>query len=254
VERTCTVYTLTEAKEAVIELQLCSNCPSSRRRYIGPETRDIGLFNYNNSVLFSHELLDDFMSGAVSSETPFVAFVSVMRRRYQWSEKPFVGEDLFRTVWFSYTRLIQFENDMWCESCGEAPETIIFDGTATAFQTKHLLNCLEPPTAVVKERCEHRDAVQYVTGQQCFPDVTLRKGIKQCLKGIGERDSVVAKREYRNTVKEVHEWLSEINKHLASLFDKQVAKAGLEFRAPTSTYKRLFEQERLFIDCMRSYN
>ncbi|KAJ6456574.1 hypothetical protein DFH09DRAFT_961988, partial [Mycena vulgaris] len=73
----CVVYTLTKAVHAEIEVQMCHSCSSGRRRYIG---HNLELFHYNNRTLFTHSLFDEYTSAFTSSETPFVAWVSVVSR------------------------------------------------------------------------------------------------------------------------------------------------------------------------------
>lgn len=147
-ERTCTVFGLTETYERKIQLQACRSCPTTRRRCVGPDCCELGVFNFNNRQLFTHELLDEYTSAYTSSETPFTAWVSVVSRRYETrhSALPFVSEQVFRSVWFSYVRLQAFENDMRCSKCGPTPEDTIWDGVTLAFSRKHLLPSLRPPT------------------------------------------------------------------------------------------------------------
>ncbi|KAJ7590571.1 hypothetical protein C8J56DRAFT_1133967 [Mycena floridula] len=47
-ENPCVVYTIVGAFEATVQLVKCPICPGRRRRYIGPDPRDLGLFNFNN--------------------------------------------------------------------------------------------------------------------------------------------------------------------------------------------------------------
>ena len=82
VPTSCTIYNIMESYEATIELQVCSKCPPNRRRHVGPDCRTLGLFNYNNRILLTHDLLDDYTMAYTSSETPFVAWVGVVSRRY----------------------------------------------------------------------------------------------------------------------------------------------------------------------------
>jgi hypothetical protein len=76
--------------------QLC------KRHDIGPDCRNIGLFNWNNRALVTEELLDDYTSAFVSSETPFVAYTAAVSRRYQThnSPLPFLPEKSFLEIWF----------------------------------------------------------------------------------------------------------------------------------------------------------
>ncbi|KAL0568691.1 hypothetical protein V5O48_013297 [Marasmius crinis-equi] len=142
----CTVYALTESLTCEIELVQCPVCPHRKHCFIGPEPRNLGLFNYNNGVLFTHELLDDYTSRFTSSETPFVSFVEAMGRVYEGRGCNFVKEDLFRSVWFAYVNIQDFSHDMCCTKCGDAPESLIWDGVTLAFGRKHLSESLTPPT------------------------------------------------------------------------------------------------------------
>ncbi|KAL0057671.1 hypothetical protein AAF712_015684 [Marasmius tenuissimus] len=146
VTKRCTIYTLNQSYSAEIELVPCSSCPSRKHCFVGPEPRDLGLFNYNNSVLFTHDVLDEYTSQFTSSETPFVAFVETTNRRYERMGSTFVKEDLFRSVWFAYVRIQDFSNDMTCRRCGEEPECLIWDGVTLGFGRKHLTDSLRPPT------------------------------------------------------------------------------------------------------------
>ncbi|KAJ7429232.1 hypothetical protein FB451DRAFT_1007193, partial [Mycena latifolia] len=139
----CTVYTLVQAFPASIEVQICHKCSTGRRRYIGPDCRELGLLNYNNRTLFSHSLFDDYTSAFTSSETPFVAWASVMSRRYlSMGSQPFVSAKLFRVAWFLFANLQVLSGDMTCPDCGTHPEDTIWDGVTLAFSRKQLLASL----------------------------------------------------------------------------------------------------------------
>lgn len=146
----CVVYTLTSAQQTLLEVQACHECPRILRRSIGPDGGGYGLLNLNNTVLFTHDLLDDYTAAFTSSETPFSAWVGVMRKRYtrHGSLLPFAHEAIFRNAWFSYSSLQQLEGDMNCPKCGPAPADVIWDGVSLSFHRKHLLPSLHPPTKV----------------------------------------------------------------------------------------------------------
>ncbi|KAJ7675309.1 hypothetical protein B0H17DRAFT_838754, partial [Mycena rosella] len=148
-----TVYTLTTAVRARLEVQMCHMCSSGRRRYIGPDTRDLGLFNYNNRTLFAHALFDEYTSAFTSSETPFVAWVSVVSRRYMsgGGSIAFVSEFIFRTAWFLFAELQALDGDFSCPDCGPHPQDTIWDGVTLAFMRKQQLASLCPPTTIVAE-------------------------------------------------------------------------------------------------------
>jgi CxC4 like cysteine cluster associated with KDZ transposases len=178
--RSCRVYTLLSVYTLEIELQPCPTCPPSRRRFIGPDLRELGVFNFNNGILISHELLDEYTSEYTSSETPFVAWVGVMARRYALGGQTFMGDDLFRSVWFAYASLLALDGDMGCSQCGNHPETIICDGVTLAFGRKHLKESLCPPTLISPSSIV-RDRVKYQPHQQLLRDPTLRKHLRLVL-------------------------------------------------------------------------
>ncbi|KAH6867238.1 hypothetical protein BKA70DRAFT_1497346 [Coprinopsis sp. MPI-PUGE-AT-0042] len=177
---TCRVYTLLSFYTLDIELQPCPTCPHSRRRFIGPDLRECGIFNFNNNILVSHELLDEYTSEYTSSETPFVAWVGVMSRRYSLAGQAFMGDDLFRSVWFAYASLMALDGDMGCSHCGPHPETIICDGVTLAFGRKHLKESLRPPT-LIPPSSTVRDKVKYQPHQQLLRDSIFRKQLRLIL-------------------------------------------------------------------------
>ncbi|KAJ8079455.1 hypothetical protein PM082_013793 [Marasmius tenuissimus] len=146
VVNTCIVYTTTGALTREIELVQCHTCPSRKRCFLGPDPRELGLFNYNNSIIFTHELLDEYTSRFTTCETPFVAFVESMSRVYEGRGSVFVKEDLFRSVWFAYVSVQDYSQDMYCLKCGEEPDCLIWDGVSLGFGRKHIQDSLRPPT------------------------------------------------------------------------------------------------------------
>ncbi|KAJ7129700.1 hypothetical protein C8R44DRAFT_839598 [Mycena epipterygia] len=172
--QSCMIYGLQGYTEAVIEVQPCSRC---NRRFVGPDARELGIFNYNNRKLFMHDLLDEYTSAYTSSETPFTAWVTVVTRRYDdhsGGMQKFVSDEMFRAVWFSYAKLQHLEGDMTCPRCGPSPANTIWDGVTLAFNLKHLLPTLEPPTTSSPSSVE-RPNTRYLTGQQLIVDRRLRK-------------------------------------------------------------------------------
>jgi hypothetical protein len=169
----CIIYGLAMANAGTIEVQACKSC---NRRWIGPDCRSFGLFNWNNRIIFTHDLLDEYTSAFTSSETPFTAWVTVVSHRYTnyCSAHPFVSEYLFRAAWFAYAKLQGFTNDMSCPTCGPSPENTIWDGITLAFHRKHLIPSLQPPTTI-NEHSLQRDQCRYLRNQQCLLDKHARK-------------------------------------------------------------------------------
>lgn len=261
----CTIYTLTETHESCIQLQ---RCPSCTRRFIGPDPRELNLFNFNNRILLTHELLDDYTSMYTSSETPFVAWVTVISRRYQQrqSERPFLGEDMFRTIWFAYIWLQHLDSKDPCPLCGPIPNDTIWDGITLAFSQKHLLPSLCPPT-LSNEKSLHRGNVRYYAAQQLVTDSKLRKAVRKVIKGrslvLGgssesdderEGDRTMSEKaanelvERINLIPEVGEGLLGLNKALGRLFITYFGISALSAgRTPPAVYQRFFIQVYLFL-------
>ncbi|KAF6758359.1 hypothetical protein DFP72DRAFT_807868 [Ephemerocybe angulata] len=175
--RTSKLYTILGLYMVEIQTQPCPVCPSPRKKAIGPDLRSYGVFNFNNSVLVSHELLDEYTSSFTSSETPFTAWYTQLSRRYTLTGSQFMGDDLFRAVWFAYISLQRFEDDMTCSACGPSPDTVIWDGITLAFGRKHLRGTLRPPTTTVPESVVRPNVVSRPR-QQLIIDRTLRKNIR----------------------------------------------------------------------------
>ncbi|KAJ7739668.1 hypothetical protein DFH07DRAFT_752074 [Mycena maculata] len=177
-ERPATIYGLVEAYPTTIEIQTCI----CKHRFIGPDCASLGIFNYNNKVLFTHEILDEYTSAFTTSETPFSAWVEVTSRRYILRGGTFCSADIFRSAWFAYARLLSLEDDMICPKCGPSPENTIWDGVTLAFNRKHLLPSLEPPT-ISQSTSISRDTTRYIPNQQLLPDSLSRKLIIKVVDG-----------------------------------------------------------------------
>ena len=205
----CIIYGLTGAHDSFTQVQSCPKCPSLRRRLIGPDCREIGLFNYNNKIIFTHELLDEYTSAYTTSETPFTAWVAVVSRRYvsRRSAHAFVSEDIYRTVWFAFVNLQAFDNDMQCPTCGISPETVIWDGVTVAFSRKNIQSSLQPPT-VCHEDSVSRDS-RYQAQLQAIPQSETRKLLKKVVSGR----SLVLQRHERTKIIE-STTMSEANVHV----------------------------------------
>ncbi|KAF8068573.1 hypothetical protein FPV67DRAFT_1414882 [Lyophyllum atratum] len=268
-ERQCAIYGLTEAFTGCIQVQPCSTCPGRTRRLIGPDPRNLGIFNFNNRVLFTHELLDDYTSVYTSSETPFTAWVTVMTRRYagSGSSVPFVSEQIFRAAWFAYADLQDFSNDMRCPKCGPSPEDVIWDGVTVGFHKKHILPTLRPPTVSDQDKSPVRKN-RYIGKQQVLIDAKLRRKLRIIVKGAGEfrlplrsaddsdsegegegggskksETAIKAERERVSSIPEVLRELIAIDASLGVLFNENfglmAVRAGV---VPPKVYKKLFIQ------------
>ena len=189
------LYGLTGVHTLEIKLQACSVCPRAYHRYVGPDGCDLGIFNLNNQLLFTHDLLDDYTASFTSSETPFTAWANVVWRRYlrHGSLEPFVRDAVFLQAWFSYSNLQDMEGDMSCPACGPAPDNVIWDGVSISFHRKHLLPSLQPPTMVHKKSVERQSTrVSQMLIEASDICRNLRKIIESTGSTSGDSDSDVA--------------------------------------------------------------
>ncbi|KAH9834929.1 uncharacterized protein C8Q71DRAFT_132370, partial [Rhodofomes roseus] len=67
------LFGLMSRRAIKIEVLRCPVCAHSRRS-IGPDLGWIGIFNWDNRYLFTHELLNAYTNAFTASETPFSAF------------------------------------------------------------------------------------------------------------------------------------------------------------------------------------
>ncbi|KAF8216642.1 hypothetical protein K438DRAFT_1559650 [Mycena galopus ATCC 62051] len=271
----CPLYKRFRAWKCPIELQTCSN-PRCHHRHIGPDGRELGIFNYNNRRLFAHDLLNEYTSAYTSSETPFSAWVSVVSRRYELhsrrTEYPFVTPEVFRAVWFSYVKLQYLDGSMMCPRCGPSPENTIWDGVTLAFNRKHLLPSLEPPTVSQAESIE-RSTTRYMASQQLLPYRKVRRLVRCVITGPpltiarinakdededeneevdgGSRKKTRAERAVAKAQREMLERLNAIPGAVAglshacpalgALFDSQFGeRAVVQGKVAPDVYRRLF--------------
>lgn len=252
----CKVYTKTGVHESVVEVQRCPTCPPQRNRKIGPDPRHLGIFNYNNTTLVTHELLDHYTNNFSSSETPFVAFCKMMSREYAVDDSKFIETSLFRAIWFAYVGLQRLIGDMSCDECGPAPETVIVDGVTLAFGRKHLQDELRPPT-MLSEDSTIRENCRYQPHQQFILDGSLRKAVRIIMGSpklaqmetdtTPERALHTANKalEHVEAIRVVVRRLQEVNEDLASIFDKHFGVlAWTTGQESNSVYKHLFRQVR----------
>lgn len=283
----CIVYTLTQAFQTVIKVQICHQCSSGRRRYVGPDAREMGLFNWNNRALFTHELLDDYTAAYTSSETPFVAWVNNLSRRYTGRGSPaaFVTEAMFRAAWFAYSALQVFENDMQCSICGPNPEAVIWDGVTLAFSRKQLLLSLCPPTTLHNDSPAYN--AKYIKSQTLLVEAKMRKGVRRVIDGQslikllrkvdpakaysgpadgneddegeddGDSNELIAEKSKEmkeiysrlDAVPDVCRWLGDIHSGLGHLFKTHFGMESIiRGKEPPAIYVRLFRQVRLLTE------
>ncbi|KAJ7578889.1 hypothetical protein C8J56DRAFT_1110903 [Mycena floridula] len=240
ITRKAVLYGLTEAKGVDLELQKCPVCPAIRRRYIGPDGRNLGILNFNNSSLFTHELLEDYTNFCTTSETPFIAWVTSMSRRYdtRGSPFPFAADGLFRSAWFAYARLLVLENDMVCSECGPSPDQVIWDGVTIAFSKKYLNKSIAPPTRVHEESLV-RESVRTKVQWQAILDPKTRAAILSSVKDPKDGDDLELHwKTFDYTIAE----LSNLDEDVGAVFNTVFGHESTTNVSTRRAYRRLFEQ------------
>ena len=246
----CKVYGLTAVHACEIELQPCNACPRVYRRYVGPDGRENGIFNWNNRLLFTHDLLDDYTASFTSSETPFTAWISVVQRRYvrYASTEPFVRrDDVFLAAWFAYSNVQAMEGDMSCPTCGPTPDNVIWDGVSLSFHRKHLLPTLQPPTVVNENSLERQS--KHIS-KSLIKSAEVRRNMQKVVDAAGTTKgeaipSLEQLTDQFGLIQTTTSALREINQELGDYFNSHY---GIEMlareRGASSEISQLFRQVR----------
>ncbi|KAL7281257.1 LOW QUALITY PROTEIN: hypothetical protein ACG7TL_004565 [Trametes sanguinea] len=113
-----------------------------------PDLGSTGIFNWNNRILFTHELLNAYTNTFTASETPFSAFCLTVRRQYEDKDPKmkFCSDETFVRAWFAFVQLQDFGNTMVCPTCGPSPAIVIADGVTLATHASKLTAGVRPPT------------------------------------------------------------------------------------------------------------
>ncbi|KAK7687207.1 hypothetical protein QCA50_009712 [Cerrena zonata] len=168
-EKSATLYGLKASRIITIPIIQCPVCKHSRRA-IGPDLSEYGLFNWNNTMVFSHELLTAYLNMYTASETPFSAFCLTVRRWYEDnsainSHLTFCSDETFVRVWFAFIQLLDIDSKMVCPQCGPNPDIIIVDGVSLSTHVSKLTRHIHPPT-FVDDTCENIDSITTYKARQ----------------------------------------------------------------------------------------
>lgn len=203
------------------------------------------------------------MSAFTTSETPFSVWVINLRRRYEefHSEKPFISEDIFRSVWFAYVQLQIRDGDMACPTCGPTPSETIWDGVTLAFNRKHLLPTLQAPTTVTPTSEVHHSCS--VKSPQFVVDPGIREGVLAILRSkhlplvltlLGPKQVEFEADDAKQLAKlvvgipAICDQLSEYSHPLGTFFSGLYGLHSLKSNGalPHHLFRRLFEQVMFF--------
>jgi hypothetical protein len=151
---------------------------------------DQKIFNWSNSYLFSHELLNGFTRQFTRNPTPFTAFVDIIKDNYidNHSPFPFIHVATFQKVWFTFVQLQSYGNHLYCPSCkSSTPDVVIVDGVTISLPRQLLHPRVSPPTQTT-------DASPMRPGTWYIPLIMLRPQTRTLLQrwagAIHKRDKV----------------------------------------------------------------
>ncbi|KAF9463495.1 hypothetical protein BDZ94DRAFT_1163969, partial [Collybia nuda] len=141
------LFDLTNKFNVTIELAACPICQHNCH-FMGPDLGAEGIFNWNNTMLFTHELLNGFTNMYTASETPFSAFCLTISRTYMkhGPKVKFCSDDTFVRVWFAFIHLQELDSGMKCPTCGPSPKIIIADGISLGIHAAKVTPSTCPPT------------------------------------------------------------------------------------------------------------
>ncbi|KAF9230538.1 hypothetical protein BU15DRAFT_69113 [Melanogaster broomeanus] len=161
VTKEAVMFGLTARTSVTINLLACPVCRHARR-HLGPDLSKYGVFNWNNAMLFSHELLNSYTNAYTASETPLSAFCLTVRRAYldYGDSNTFCSDDTFVHVWFAFTRIQELDSGMMCPTCGLTPDVVIADGISLGTHVSKLTSSIRPP-------------IISSYGARCLPAITV---------------------------------------------------------------------------------
>ncbi|KIK55191.1 hypothetical protein GYMLUDRAFT_248796 [Collybiopsis luxurians FD-317 M1] len=180
---------------------------------------------------------------------PFKPWVQTITRRYEELPQgiPFVGGGLFRSVWFTYVHLIQFEGNKTCPSCGDYPENVIWDGVSISFGRKHINNELRPPT-LVQDKAPERQS-RPCPRLEWLWDSNMQKKLRDWLfqggLGISKEDKDDYQLQLEGCVQhakslqlELYLWLHSHSPHLKELFNCRLGYGAVQPNSKKWTPRR----------------
>ena len=173
------VFGLQHAYICTIQLQQCITC-KHKHRYYGPDLGDVGIFNWNNSFGFTHELLNQYTNTFTTADNPFNAFVLATCHLYLSADSPIplCSTETFTCVWFAFTDLQQLESGMKCSICGPHPDIVIADGVSIGYSMTKRTFGLHPPSLISKDS-PTVSGVNIKPSRMAIPNPSVREVIKE---------------------------------------------------------------------------
>lgn len=199
--------------KVLISSSQCNLC-GSVFKYDG---RADGIFNYNNSLLFSHSLLNSFTTRFSHHTCPFTAFVSTQLMDYEnagVAPGSFISVPTFIKVWFSFSQLQQWKFEFSCVQCGARPRLVFCDGTGLSIKLSKS-GSLQPPTRIDPDLPYRLPTAVKWSEIIAFPNrvkeirIGLNK-ILECVKRAGRLSSGLTVLEREEELKKAKEILDNI--------------------------------------------
>ena len=146
---------------------------STNDGYAGPQFTKMGLFNFSNHSIFSHELMNLYSSTYFGMVAPFNLFAKTIRHHYlnNGCTEAFCGVDLFCLAYYLWTCVQALGDSFSCPKYGPEPDTVILDRMAHSFPMQNLTEMLTPPTTILPSAptqdkfCPPDDSTSCVAGK-----------------------------------------------------------------------------------------
>ncbi|KAF8128390.1 hypothetical protein EV363DRAFT_1149279, partial [Boletus edulis] len=147
VTREAFIFGLTQWRLVTIELLPCPVCHHFHC-HLDPDLSNYGVFNWNNTMLFSYKLINGYTNAYTASEIQFSAFWLIMQRGYMeyGNANMFRSDDTFVCVCFAFMQIQELNNGMMCSTCGVTPDIVIADGISLGTHVSKLTSSVCPPT------------------------------------------------------------------------------------------------------------
>ncbi|KIK65168.1 hypothetical protein GYMLUDRAFT_240473 [Collybiopsis luxurians FD-317 M1] len=147
--------------------------------------------------------------------------------------------------------------DIWdksCPSCGDYPDSIIWDGVSISFGRKHVNTELQPPTVIQEHASEQPN--KPLPHQEWLQDGKMRKRLRDWFaegglkadKGDVIEDHLLDLKTHFGRVKmlqlEIYPWLHSLDPHLWDMFSRRLGHGAVESQKgwnPRKEYLVLFQ-------------
>ena len=110
------------------------------------------IFNWDNSALFIHDLLNDMTQTLHCNQAPaFTSWIKIKTMHYEnnYSEKNFPTGPTMKKIWNSFTQRIQdWKWRFKCAHCGDEPKQVMYDGCVIYIQSYEAESVVNPTKVI----------------------------------------------------------------------------------------------------------